>query len=73
MNDKDQLIKYRLTSAKSDLTVAEHLFEKEDYHYCLYLGHLVLEKILKALFVQNIGPTPPHKHALPLLAEKAGL
>ncbi len=73
MNDRNQLIKYWLKSAESDLAVAEHLFEKKDYHYCLYLAHLVLEKTFKAIFVQNIGPTPPYKHALPLLAEKAGI
>ena len=48
MSKKDDNILYWLQSAASDMSVAEHLFEKEDYHYCLFFGHLVLEKTLKA-------------------------
>lgn len=28
----------------------DHLFEKRDYHWALFIGHLVLEKMLKALY-----------------------
>ena len=42
---------YWLKEAHEALTVAEHLFEKEDYSYALFFGHLALEKILKALYV----------------------
>lgn len=73
MSEKNTLISYWLKSAESDLTVAEHLFEKGDYHYCLFIGHLVLEKTLKALYVKNVDLNPPFKHSLPLLAEKANL
>ncbi|MEI6091420.1 MAG: hypothetical protein WCR42_13275 [bacterium] len=31
----------------------EHLFESGDYSYSLFIGHLVLEKILKAHFVKH--------------------
>ena len=58
MKDKDELINYWLKSAESDIKVAEHLFEKGDYHYCLFLGHLVLEKALKALYVKNVDINP---------------
>ena len=73
MQQKKALINYWLKSAASDLKVAEHLFEKGDYHYCLFLGHLVLEKALKALYVKNVDINPPYKHSLPLLAKKANL
>ncbi len=73
MNEKNKLLSYWLTSAESDLKVAEHLFEKGDYHYCLFIGHLVIEKALKALYVKNVDLNPPFKHSLPLLAEKAKL
>jgi len=55
------------------MEVAGHLFEKGDYHYCLFFGHLVLEKALKALYVKNVNSNPPFKHSLPLLAEKGQL
>ena len=73
MKNKNKLIKYWLKSANSDLEVAEHLFEKGDYHYCLFLGHLVLEKTLKALYVKNVDINSPYKHSLPLLAQKSNL
>jgi len=73
MKTKETLIDYWLTTAASDLEVAEHLFEKGDYHYCLFFGHLVLEKTLKALFVKNVSSNPPFKHSLPMLAEKGQL
>ncbi len=70
---EEELISYWLKSAESDLQVAEHLFEKKDYHYCLFIGHLVLEKTLKALYVKNVDTHTPYKHSLPLLAQKAGI
>lgn len=73
MTKQDELTAYWLKSAASDLVVAEHLFEKKDYHYCLFIGHLVLEKTLKALYVKKKDPNAPYKHSLPLLAKKAGL
>jgi HEPN domain-containing protein len=73
MTKKEELAVYWQKSAEADLVVAEHLFEKEDYHYCLFIGHLVLEKALKALYVIRKDPNAPYKHSLPLLAQKAGL
>lgn len=73
MATKEELIEYWQKSAEADLIVAEHLFEKKDYPYCLFIGHLVLEKMLKALYVKNIDNNTPYKHSLPLLAQKTGL
>lgn len=51
-----------------------HLFEKEDYHWALFIGHLVIEKLLKACFVKNIDTQhPPPIHNLLRLAEQANL
>ncbi|HDP79455.1 MAG TPA: HEPN domain-containing protein [Spirochaetes bacterium] len=66
-------INYWLSTADDDLTAARHLFEKGDYPHCLFFGHLVLEKALKALYVRNIREIPPFKHSLPYLAEAAQL
>lgn len=50
-----------------------HLLEKGDYTWSLFIGHLVLEKLLKAWYVQHINNTPPFIHDLVRLAEKAAL
>ncbi len=66
-------IDYWLVSSENDWKVAGHLFEKGDYAYALFLGHLTLEKLLKALFVAESGKTPPRTHNLVYLAEKSDM
>jgi HEPN domain-containing protein len=70
---REDKIQYWLTSADNDWKVAEHLFDKKDYPYSLFLGHLTVEKLLKALFVSRFNEPPPFTHRLPFLAEKADL
>ena len=48
---KDEIIKYWLSSSDRDLTVMESLFDNGHYVWALFVGHLVLEKILKAHYV----------------------
>lgn len=72
MNKKNK-VDYWRTTAEKDWTVAGHLYEKGDYSYALFFGHLTLEKLLKALFVSRTGKMPPMTHRLVYLAEKAKL
>jgi len=65
----EEHIKYWLDSAAHDLDTAEHLFMSGKYDWCLFIGHLVLEKTLKALFVlKNNNKVPPKIHNLVKLA-----
>jgi HEPN domain-containing protein len=67
----DEHIKYWLNSADHDLDTAESLFSTGKYDWCLFLGHLVLEKGLKAFYVKdNENRMPPKIHNLVKLAEK---
>ena len=51
-----------------------HLLEKGDVTWALFIGHIVIEKLLKAWYVQNtVDNTPPFIHDLVRLAEKGGL
>jgi len=72
MNKKEH-IKYWTTSAKHDFKTAETLFKQKKYDWCLFIGHLVLEKTLKALYVKNSldNSIPPKTHNLLKLAELA--
>ena len=66
---REEQIKYWLESAQHDLETAESLFASKKYDWCLFIAHLVLEKTLKALFVQNNkNDTPPKSHHLVNLA-----
>lgn len=70
---KEDRIKYWLESAKDGWKVAKHLFEKGDYPYSLFFGHLTIEKILKAIYVDRLNENPPYTHRLVHLAEKISL
>ena len=71
---KDEHVKYWLNSAGHDLETAESLFASGRYDWCLFIGHLVLEKILKALVVlNNEDNLPPKIHNLVKLAKLASL
>jgi HEPN domain-containing protein len=61
----DEHIKHWLDSAEYDLQVAESLYQSGYYNWCLFIGHLVLEKALKAIYIQSTNDkTPPKIHNL---------
>ena len=66
-------IEYWLSSAAHDLEAAEVLFQKEKYDWCLFIGHLVLEKVLKSFYVRDNQELPPWIHNLVRLAEHTQL
>ena len=66
-------IRYWLKSAEDDWQVSRHLFKNRDYSYSLFFGHLTLEKMLKAIYVDRFNDNPPYTHRLIYLAEKACL
>jgi HEPN domain-containing protein len=71
--DKKEIIEYWDTEAKESLQVANHLFEKKDYSYALFFGHLAIEKLLKSIYVRNIDDNVPRTHNLPRIAKAANL
>ena len=71
--DRLDKIHFWIESANDDWNVVQHLFEKEDYSYALFLGHLTLEKILKGLYVHYRNENPPYTHRLIFLAESIPL
>ncbi len=72
MSIEDQ-VKYWIDGAEHDLTAAEHMLESGDYSWSLFVGHLVLEKMLKALYVRARKEIPPRTHNLVALARSVDL
>ena len=67
-------IDYWVKSAAHDLESAETLFQHQRYDWCLFLGHLVIEKAIKAFFVRDNPKVPvPKIHKLAKLAERTKL
>ena len=66
---KEEHIKYWLDSAEHDLDAAATLLAAGKYDWSLFIGHLVLEKVIKAMFVlNNDNRIPPKVHNLVKLA-----
>jgi HEPN domain-containing protein len=49
------------------------LFENGHRTWALFVGHLVLEKLLKALYVKNVSDQTPRTHNLLKIARASGL
>ena len=45
---RDELVQYWMETADRDHVTMQHLYESGDYNWCLFIGHLVIEKLLKA-------------------------
>ncbi len=72
MEQKD-MVNHWIESAEKDSVAMEHLYEKKDYSWSLFVGHLVIEKLLKAYFIKVKNEQPPLIHDLTRIAEKSGL
>ena len=72
MNTKEH-VEYWLKSAAHDMEVADTLFQNQKYDWCLFIGHLVIEKVLKAFYVRDKEEIPPKIHNLVRLAESTRL
>lgn len=68
-------MKYWFESSDSDFDTMKVLFENHKNTWCLFIGHLVIEKLLKGLYAKNNpeNPISPKIHNLILLSQKANL
>lgn len=74
MNNID-LMNYWIESSDEDYNVMYVLYQNNKNNYSLFFGHLVIEKLLKALYAKNNpeNPVSPKIHNLILLSQKANL
>jgi len=66
-------VDYWLAQSDNDLPVAESMLEKGHYTWSLFIGHLVLEKLLKAIYVREHQKIAPRIHDLVKLAKSTSL
>lgn len=52
--DKDKLIKYWIESSDDDFETMTALFENKRYSWALFVGHLLIEKLLKHFMLKYI-------------------
>lgn len=74
MNNID-IMNYWIESSDKDYDVMLDLQKSKRNSYALFFGHLVIEKLLKAVYAKNNKSTPhaPKSHDLDYLAEKMNL
>jgi HEPN domain-containing protein len=71
--DKQMLINYWISGSDDDFDTMIAMFEAKRFSWSLFIGHLMLEKLLKAYFVQEKEDYPPFLHNLLKLASDSGL
>ena len=69
--DIEKTVQYWLDGAEYDMGVAKAMFKTRKYPYALFMGHLALEKLLKALVVKKTRKHAPYTHSLEILAKKS--
>lgn len=74
-NNNLELMNYWINSSKNDFETMKLLFKGGKYTWSLFVGHLVVEKLLKALYAKkNIkNPYAPKSHDLYYIATKIPL
>ncbi|MBL1212846.1 MAG: HEPN domain-containing protein [Ignavibacteriae bacterium] len=67
--DKEKTINHWISTSDKDFETMLHLYESKDFHWCLFVGHIVIEKLIKAGVVKSTGKHAPFTHDLRRLAK----
>ena len=77
MNDNkintNALFEYWIKSSDNDYQTMIDLFKSKHYHWSLFVGHLVIEKLAKAVYLKKTSKYPPLIHDIRRILEKAGI
>lgn len=70
---KEELIQFWLESSEENYKSMLNMFASGEYVWALFVGHLCIEKLLKACYVKYVENITPRIHDLYKLAVKCGL
>jgi len=65
----DKIVKHWIDTSEDDFQTMLSLFESKSYGWSLFLGHITIEKLLKAFYVRKYRKHAPFTHNLYRLAE----
>ncbi len=71
--DIEKVKSYWIDSSNKDFHTMRNLMESGDYNWAMFLGHLVIEKLLKATYVKVHKKHAIHGHDLLRLTSSLGL
>jgi len=70
---KKEVVDYWIKTSDKDFKVMGDLFNNRHFAWALFVGHLVIEKLLKAYYVKTVDIKVPFIHNLLLIAQKTNL
>ncbi|NTW31158.1 MAG: HEPN domain-containing protein [Bacteroidetes bacterium] len=71
--NREEITIYWIESSDKDFRTMEHLYKSKDYSWSLFIGHLVIEKLLKAYYIKVKDTQHPFFHDLMRIIEKTEL
>lgn len=72
-NDVDKIVKHWIDSSEDDFNTMVTLYNSKSFSWALFVGHISIEKLLKALYVKQFRKHAPFTHNLYRLGELIGL
>ncbi len=67
--DIDKIVNHFIVTSEDDFNTMLSLFDSKSYGWSLFLGHISIEKLLKAYYVRKYRKHAPYTHNLFRLAE----
>jgi HEPN domain-containing protein len=67
--DVDKIVKHWIETSEEDFQTMISLYYSKSYGWALFLGHISIEKLLKAVYVKKYKKHSPFLHNLYRLAE----
>jgi len=71
--DIDKIFNHWISTSDKDFETMIHLYKSKDYHWSLFIGHIVIERLLKACVVKKTSNHAPFIHDLTKLAKISDL
>ena len=68
--DKEKIVNHWIETSETDFQTMKTLYESKSYSWALFLGHISVEKLLKAVYVNRFGKHAPFTYNLYRLAEQ---
>ena len=71
--NKEHIVSHWIESSDKDFKTMMDLYKTQNNSWVLFMGHLVIEKLLKSYYVKTMDEYPPLIHDLRRINEKANV
>ena len=71
--DVEKIVKHWIDTSEEDFQTMLSLYDSKSYGWALFLGHISVEKLIKAVYVSKLKKHAPFLHNLYRLAELSNI